>query len=484
MKIKNLLKKTKIVATIGPASNNKKIIEKMCYYGVDVIRINFSHADHKQVAKEIKIIKKIQKEKNINISTVADLQGPKLRIGDVKTNSFLKKNDELLFINKKIIGNHEQVYLNYKKFTNDVQEGDRILIDDGKIILKCLYKDIKKNTLKARVVQGGELKSKKGVNLPNTNISLPALTKKDIKDLKFAIKNKIDWIALSFVRSKEDLLILKKLIKKYNNNKLLPIIAKIEKPQAIINIKNILKHCDAIMVARGDLGVEMPLEDLPLIQKQLVHEAIENKVPVIIATQMMENMIKNVTPTRAEVNDVANSVLDDSDALMLSAETSIGLHPIEVIKQMTKIICKIENSKKIKSNKLFIYNNKKHKNKTQYITNKMCYIATKLSEKTHAKAIITLTDNGYNTLQISSYRPPSYIIAFTSNPEIIPILNLSHGVKAFMYDINNNTDDIIKHVVEITKKLGYIKTGDYVINMYNKSISGKEESNTIKLLKI
>src|SRR5690606_19066192 len=310
-------KKTKIVATLGPACSTKETIKAMIDAGVNVFRINFSHADYFDIEDKVKIIRELNKEFHYNTSILADLQGPKLRVGVMKDEVVLKQGDIITFsTEEEFLGTAERVYMNYKQFPQDVNVGETIMLDDGKLIFTVLETD-GLHEVKAVVVQGGPLRSKKGVNLPNTKVSLPALTEKDIKDALFAIQLKVDWIALSFVRTPEDLEDLRLLIEKHSDHKI-PIIAKIEKPEAVANINQIVSHCDGIMVARGDLGVEIPAQEVPLIQKKLVHKAKYARIPVIIATQMMESMITSLTPTRAEVNDVANSVMDGADAVMLS----------------------------------------------------------------------------------------------------------------------------------------------------------------------
>ena len=302
-------KKTKIVATLGPSTDTPQIIEKMILEGVDVFRINFSHADHSEVKNRIKMIREISEKTQSNTSILADLQGPKLRIGKVKEGVRVEPGDLVTFQNgENFLGNKKKVHMNYKNFSRDVKPGERVLLDDGKLIFEIVSTD-KKSKVEAKVIQGGSLKSKKGVNLPNTALSLPALTTKDIIDAEFAIKQNVDWIALSFVRNSNDILDLKKLIEQHADIKI-PIIAKIEKPEGIENIDKIISYCDGLMVARGDLGVEIPPAEVPLIQKELVIRAKKARIPVIIATQMMESMMDSLTPSRAEVNDVANSIID------------------------------------------------------------------------------------------------------------------------------------------------------------------------------
>ncbi len=336
-------KKTKIVATLGPACSTKEVIQKMIEAGVDVFRINFSHADYTDVAERIRIIREINEECGYTTAILADLQGPKLRVGVMKEDVVVNEGDLVTFQTAEDVpGTPDNVFMTYKAFPQDVNPGERILLDDGKLIFEAVSTD-KKAKVVCKVIQGGPLKSKKGVNLPNTKVSLPALTEKDIKDAIFAIEHKVDWIALSFVRTPEDLKDLRDLIEKHSDHKI-PIIAKIEKPEAVENIDKIVAHCDGLMVARGDLGVELPAHEVPLIQKKLINRAKLARIPVIVATQMMETMITSLTPTRAEVNDVANSLMGGSDAVMLSGETSVGNYPIQGIEKISQIIEAVEDS--------------------------------------------------------------------------------------------------------------------------------------------
>ena len=303
------LNKTKIVATLGPTSKSRPMLKKLIIAGVDVFRINFSHAKYKETKQTVCAIRALGAELGVHPSILGDLQGPKIRLGLVKNGVFVKKNDIIEITTKEIgEGDEKRVSINYLDFPKDVNANEKILVNDGKLIFKVLITN-KKDLVQAKVLQGGLLESRKGVNLPNTNLSLPALTKKDKEDALFAIKNEFDWIALSFVRSPKDVLLLQNLITKNSKYKI-PIIAKIEKPEAIANIDEILEVADGLMVARGDLGLEIPAEEVPLNQKLLVSKAKHFRKPVIIATQMMESMIDSLTPSRAEVNDVANSIMD------------------------------------------------------------------------------------------------------------------------------------------------------------------------------
>ena len=423
------IKKTKIVATLGPASSDRDTIKQMMIAGVNVFRINFSHADFDAAKERIQLIRDLNKELGYNVGILADLQGPKLRVGKMKDGVVVEKGDRIVFTTEKIEeGTADHVYMNYQSFPKDVKAGERILLDDGKLIFEVESTDGQSEVV-ASVVQGGPLKSNKGVNLPNTEVSLPALTEKDVKDAVFAIEQEVDWIALSFVRHKEDLLDLKKLIKKHSSYEI-PIISKIEKPQALDNIDEIIDHSNGLMVARGDLGVEVPAEQVPLIQKNLVLKAKAARIPVIIATQMMESMIDGLTPSRAEVNDVANSVMDGSDAVMLSGETSVGKYPVDVIQTMRKIVIRVENSPLIRK-----YDQAPQNKNDRFITKSTCYHAALMATEIEAKAICTLTNSGYTAYQISAWRPDSSILVFTSNKRILSQLNLLWGLSATIMSV-------------------------------------------------
>ncbi|SZD72793.1 Pyruvate kinase [Candidatus Ornithobacterium hominis] len=474
MKNTNIDKKTKIVATLGPSTSSKEIIRQMMLSGVNVFRINFSHADYQDVEDRIKFIREINEEEDLAVGILADLQGPKLRIGNVAEGSELKPGDILKFTNDKVDGNKEVVYMTYTQFAQDVEVGERILIDDGKLILEVTETDKEKN-VKAKVIQGGALKSKKGVNLPNTKISLPALTEKDIEDAKFAISQQVDWIALSFVRHAQDVELLQDLIRKNADHKI-PIISKIEKPEALLNIDEIVEKSDGLMVARGDLGVEIPMEEVPLAQKMLVDKAKLARKPIIIATQMMESMIYSLTPTRAEVNDVANSVMDGADAVMLSGETSVGQYPIDVIKTMSNILMTVESDKHI----TVPPHRPTDTEDERFITNVICYNATEMSRHVKTKAIVTLTYSGYTAFQISSHRPESGIFIFTPNKRILGMLNLLWGVRAFYYEGEKSTDETVVEVNNYLKEKAYVREGDFIINLNAMPVFKKGITNTLR----
>jgi pyruvate kinase len=468
-------KKTKIVATLGPSTDTPQIIEKMILEGVDVFRINFSHADHSEVKNRIKMIREVSEKIQSNTSILADLQGPKLRIGKVEEGVKVEPGDLVTFQNgETFLGNKKKVHMNYKNFSRDVKPGERVLLDDGKLIFEIVSTD-KKTKVEAKVIQGGSLKSKKGVNLPNTVLSLPALTAKDIIDAEFAIRQNVDWIALSFVRNSNDILDLKKLIEQHTDFKI-PIIAKIEKPEGIENIDKIISYCDGLMVARGDLGVEIPPAEVPLIQKELVKRAKKARIPVIIATQMMESMIDSLTATRAEVNDVANSVMDGADAVMLSGETSVGKYPVEVIETISSIIHSVEHSE------LITVPQKPPNIRTlRFITKSICYHAVHIANDVQAKAICTLTNSGYTAFQVSAWRPNSHILVFTSNKRILTQLNLVWGVKAFFYDSFESTDKTVEQINEIATNKGYVNKGDLLVNLTAMPIIEKGMVNTLRV---
>ncbi|MDT0620333.1 pyruvate kinase [Croceitalea vernalis] len=471
-------KKTKIVATLGPATSKKEVLKEMILAGVDVFRINFSHASYDDVTERIKMIRELNEEMQMSTAILADLQGPKLRVGVMGGEVVVAPGDEILFVTgEPFEGNAEKVYMNYAAFPRDVKAGENILLDDGKLMFEVVSTN-GENEVKAKVIQGGPLKSKKGVNLPNTNISLPALTEKDIKDAIFAVGQNVDWIALSFVRFSQDLIDLQNLIKEHSEHKI-PIIAKIEKPEAVENIDKIVAYCDGLMVARGDLGVEVPAHEVPLIQKQLVLRAKKARIPVIIATQMMETMITSLTPTRAEVNDVANSVMDGADAVMLSGETSVGNYPVQVIEKMTSILSSVEGSSLIN-----VPQTPPHIKTRRYITKSVCYHAALMANEIQAKAISTLTNSGYTAFQISAWRPSAHILVFTSNRRILTQLNLLWGVKAFYYDKYVSTDETIEDVNQIAFKKGFLQNGDMLISLAAMPMKEKGMVNTLRVTEI
>jgi pyruvate kinase len=466
--------KTKIIATLGPASYSEKILERMIKAGTDVFRINFSHGSYEEIQKVIHSIRALNKKLHTNICILADLQGPKIRIGKVKNNNILLQEEKMISLTtKECPGDESRLHINYKHFPLDVSVGSHILIDDGKFLLTVISTN-KKDTVKAKIIRGGELSSNKGINLPNTKISLPCLTEKDLQDLDFALENEVEWIGLSFVRSATDIVDLKEIIKRKNKHAW--VIAKIEKPEALKEIDNIINISDGIMVARGDLGVELPIEQVPLIQKMLVEKCICASRPVIIATQMMESMIENFTPTRAEVNDVANAVMDGADAVMLSGETSVGKYPVEVVETMQKIIARVEQEEKI------YYREHPPVLKTQtFISDSICYNACAMARQANVSAIVAMTNSGYSAFKISSHRPKADIFIFTDNQSLLSTLNLVWGVRGFYYNKYESTDQTMKDLKNFLKDKGFVKTGDLIINTASMPLIEKGRTNMLRL---
>lgn len=469
--------RTKIIATIGPACSSRDTLEKMISRGLDVCRINFSHGSHEEHAKVIEKVREINKENLLHVCFLADLQGPKLRVGEIENNNILlEEGKEIRITTKKLKGTASKISINYKEFAHDVNMGDKILLDDGKIELEVL--DTNKNDeVLAKIIYGGELSSRKGVNLPNTKISLPSLTEKDLADLDFALEHDVEWIGLSFVRSPDDIENLQSIIE--NKGKFTKVIAKIEKPDAIDRIDEIIEKADGIMIARGDLGVEIPLEELPLCQKNIVKKCRLASKPVIIATQIMESMMDNPRPTRAEANDVANAVLDGADALMLSNETSVGSYPIEVIENMEKIINKVEENSDI-------YNLSKplDRHSLTYFSDAICQTSVQISTEVNAKAIIGMTKSGYTGFEISSHRPKASVFIFSDNKMLLNTLNLIWGVRGFYYDKFISTDQTFEDVINILKKKNFLHSGEIVINTASMPIHEKNRTNMIKIGKV
>ena len=470
-----MIRKTKIIATIGPATSSKEMLKALIQKGVTVCRLNFSHLSHEKAKEIISSIKEINQELHAHTAILADLQGPKIRVGDFEKPINLKKGAEIVFCSKKKKGT---IYIDYNDFAKDVKPKDRVLLDDGKLILEVVSTN-KRDTVVLKVVFGGLLYSRKGVNLPNTTISLPCLTKKDMNDLEFILTQKIEWVGLSFVRKAQDVKNLKKIIN--SSNSLHKVIAKIEKPEAIKNIDSIIEASDAIMVARGDLGVEAPPQKVPVYQKMIVNKCIANSKPVIIATQMLESMIENPTATRAEVNDVANSVIDGADALMLSGETSVGKHPLKVVDTMRNIIRDIESSEHSISKNTEV---RELKDDGRFLTNAICLNAVHIAKQTKAKAIITITYSGFNTIKVSSFRPQAFIYAFTNNHAILNTLSLVWGVQGFYYEGASTTSQTIKETKEILKKQKYLRKGDLVVNIASMPARERGTTNMMKISKI
>jgi pyruvate kinase len=467
---------TKIIATVGPAIASYEMLLGMAQAGVSVFRLNMSHADHATHLEVIRHLTKINEEYNFHFGILADLQGPKLRVGKIKDNALdLKEGDLVLFTNTPCEGTKEGIYMSYELFPQEVAPGDKVLVDDGRLVFEVVETD-RRATVKLRVLFGGILSSNKGVNLPDTKISLPSLTEKDLIDLDFVTQHGVHWIALSFVRKAEDIHDLRKRIKAKGHPA--KIVAKIEKPEALHNITEVIQATDAVMVARGDLGVEIPIEKLPGIQKELVRRCIEHSKPVIVATQMMESMIQNPSPTRAEVTDVANAVLDGADAVMLSGETSVGKHPIRVVEAMARIIDETERHYQPNLNRL----PKLNPESETFTADVLCFNAVKTSHDLDARAIIGMTTSGFTAFKISSFRPKANIFIFSTVPHMLSTLNMVWGVKCLLYiNKNQTTDQIMNLVVAELKTKGYLKQGDIVVNTGTVPVQLEGRTNMMKI---
>lgn len=464
--------KTKIVATIGPASNNKEMLKALAREGVDVFRLNFSHGKHEDHQKVVNFIREINDELGTHIAILQDLQGPKIRVNEMEPGVEIKAGETITITTKEVLGNKDLVSTSYEGLPNDVKVGDMILIDDGKLELRV--KDVRGVEVTCTIIYGGPLKSRKGINLPFSKVSAPSLTEKDLEDLKFGLKNRVDWVALSFVRKAKDIQTLRDIINEHKSTT--RIVAKIEKPEALENIDDIIAATDAVMVARGDLGVEIWMEEVPMVQKMLVEKCNRASKPVIVATQMMESMIENPRPTRAETNDVANAVMDGADALMLSAETAAGKYPVEVIRSMVRTIGSVE-----KQGNIYYRFRDIDAESPNYFNDSLILTACKLAKDVNAKAIVGMTQLGYAALKASSHRPNANIFAFTSNDSILNAMNLVWATRAYHYDKASSTDETIADVEKILKRDGHVQTGDIFIILASMPIQERGRSNMIKV---
>ncbi len=471
--------RTKIVATVGPACDTYDKLLELVRAGVNVFRLNFSHGQHEDKLKIIEHIREINNSQPFNIAIIGDLQGPKLRVGEIEGGEIeINEGDILTFTNEKIIGNKERIYVSYTNLHEDVKPGNIILINDGKLEVK-VKRILSNNDVEVEVMMGGLLSSKKGINLPDTKISLPALTQKDLEDLDFIIEHKLDWVALSFVRSVKDIEILrKKLDLKKSKTK---IIAKIEKPEALENLRDIIVESDAVMIARGDLGVELPVEKIPLLQKQIIRKCLHRAKPVIVATQMMESMIEFNKPNRSEITDVANAVVEGADAVMLSGETATGKHPALVVETMCKIIKEVEATD-------YNYNREDElapqSHSPSFISDAICYNACKLAKDVKAHALVGMTQSGYTGFMLSSYRPKAPLYIYTKEKTLVNQLSLSWGVRAFYYDEEESLDDIFADQIDILKERKFLETGDIVVSTGSTPVSLHLPTNVIKITKV
>lgn len=471
------LRKTKIVATIGPACADADMMLKMAEAGMDVARLNFSHADHETHAKSLKQIRAINKKYGTNIAILQDLQGPKIRLGDLKEPFAIKAGDIITLRSDTKEQKGNVLPIQYETFAKDVSPGELVLFDDGKVEA-VVTETNGNNRVKLKIIVGDELKSRKGVNLPQTQISIPTITEKDFRDIDFAIEHKVDWLALSFVRSADDIKLLKELLRLKNGEA--KVIAKIEKPEALANIEGIIREADGIMVARGDLGVEIPMEEVPAWQKKIIKLSNKEGKPVILATQVMESMIENPRPTRAEANDVANALVDGADAVMLSGETSVGKWPLRVVSSMDRILRSVERE----DDEIYYKEYDNTPEKAEPLSTAIVNTACKLAEETNAKAILAMTRSGYTALQLSRCRPRAQIYAFTSEPEVLKMLNLVWGIRGFLYDSNVSTDDTIQDVHEILKDNDLVQPGDVMINTGSMPLHEHGLTNMVKVSRV
>ena len=466
--------KTKIVATLGPASSSREVLRDMMLSGMDVCRLNFSHGSYDFYADVIATIRSLNEELGTFTAILADLQGPKLRVGAMANGAIeLNAGDLLTITTEEVAGRPGLVSTSYQQFPQDVKKGELVLLDDGKLRLEVVGTD-GRTEVTTRVLHGGTLSANKGINLPNTRVSLPCLTEKDRADLDFALMHDVDWVGLSFVRSARDIIELKGLIRQ--REKHARVGAKIEKPEALKEIDEIIQEADALMVARGDLGVEIPMEKVPLVQKDIIKRCLAQHRPVIVATQMMESMITSITPTRAEVNDVANAVLDHADAVMLSAETSVGKHPVEVVKAMNRILQEMESSEA-----MFNVEQPGLEHDERMVTDAICMASVRMAAAIDIKAIVTMTHSGYTAYKISSMRPKANIYAFTSNRRILNQVNLVWGVRAQYYDKTVSTDHTIADIKHILRSRKFVQKGDLVINIASMPIAEQGMANMLKL---
>ncbi len=472
-------KRTKIVATVGPACDTYDNLLSLVKAGVNVFRLNFSHGTHEDKLGVIEKIRKIVKEEPYNISILGDLQGPKLRVGELENGKLiLKEGDEFIFTTEKMVGTNEKIYVSYPNLTTDVKPDERIFLDDGKMELKVLS-ILNDKEVKMRVTLGGILTPKKGVNLPDSLLTMPSMTEKDFIDLEFIIAQKLDWVALSFVRKADDITALKKIIKA--NESKIKVIAKIEMPEALKNLRDIIIESDGVMVARGDLGVEVPIEQVPVIQKDIIRKCMHRAKPVIVATQMMESMLDRTKPNRSEVSDVANAVLEGADAVMLSGETATGLYPTLVVETMSKIILEVEKT-------VYDYDRDDilapQPHSPSFVSDAICYSACKLAKDSQASGLIGMTQSGYTAFMLSSYRPKSPLYIFSKEKTLISQLSLSWGVRAFYYAEEESLDDIIFDQIDILKQRGFVKKDDIVINTGSTPVEHHLPTNIIKITKV
>ncbi len=473
--------KTKIVATVGPACEKYEQLLDLVKAGVNVFRLNFSHGSHENKAEIINNIREINKKEPYTVAILGDLQGPKLRVGKIENDKLrINSGDILTFSStEKVIGTKEKIYVSYPNLHNDVAVGEKILIDDGKIEVVVTNVDKNSGNVQVRVTYGGDLLPNKGVNLPDTNISLPAMTEKDLIDLEFILEQELDWVALSFVRKAEDMTDLRRRVNEKNSK--IKIMSKIEMPSAMEDLRNIVNESDGVMVARGDLGVELPVEKVPMAQKEIIRKCLHRSKPVIVATQMMESMMERTKPNRSEITDVANAVLEGADAVMLSGETAMGDHPTLVVETMRKIIMEVERTD-------YHYDRgsdlKVMPHSPTVLSDALCYNACKIAQEVNAKALIGMTQSGYTAFRISSYRPRVPLYIFTKEKQLVNQLSLSWGVRAFFYEEEISLDEIINDQINILSERKFIKDGDVVVNTGSTPVEKHLPTNILKITKV
>ncbi len=478
--IEHAFKRTKIVATVGPACSSYEKLLELVKSGVNVFRLNFSHVDYAENERIISDIRKINVQEPYNIAILGDLQGPKLRVGELESKDGfdITEGDTMVFTTEKMVGNKNKVYVSYPMLCRDVKIGEKILLDDGKLEVE-VTNILNETEIEVRVILGGRLLQKKGVNLPDTSLSMPAITEKDLIDLDFIVKHNLDWIALSFVRKAEDIIALKKILNEKKSK--LKVIAKIEMPEALRNLRDIINESDAIMVARGDLGVELPFEEVPMAQKEIIRKSMRRAKPVIVATQMLESMMERTKPNRSEVTDISNAVLEGADAVMLSGETAMGKYPVLAVQAMSKIIKKVEAT-------VYDFNRddilKPQMHSPSFLSDAVCYNAAKIADDVQADALIGMTQSGYTGFMLSSYRPKSPLYVFTKEKTLVNQLSLSWGVRAFYYTEETSLDGQISDQINILKERGFLSKDDVVVNTGSTPIADHLPTNLIKVTKV
>jgi pyruvate kinase len=472
-------RRTKIVCTLGPASSEPETIRALVRAGMDVARMNFSHGTHEEHRERIRTVRAAARAEGETVTILQDLQGPKIRVGEVKDGSvMLRKGQELAVTTEPMTSTPERIFIDYETLPQDAEVGGRILIDDG--LLELEITDIRDSELRTTVVEGGPLRSRKGVNLPNIRTSTPSLTEKDLKDLELGLEMDVDLVALSFVRERSDVEELNRRI--YQTGKNIGVIAKIEKPEAVRNIDAILQEVDGIMVARGDLGIEMPMEEVPGTQKELIQKGMAASKPVITATQMLESMVDNPRPTRAEASDVANAVLDGSDAVMLSAETAVGDHPVRVVEAMNQIIRRAESH--WQKHRPSLAMRPDHLERSEDVTESVSFTACRLAEQVGAQAVCCLTNSGATARSIARHRPSMPIYAFTDDQRVVGQLGVLWGAEIFHIPFQQDTDQGIARVHSVLRDHQLVESGEHVVITVGMPLPARGRTNTVHVSEV